>query len=331
MRETIDRRCAAGLAVLLLVLLGLLAWRACDGVVAQLIAMSGAVAVAVLSYRWLMRKHRRRAVLRRQPFPSDWEAILNREVAFYRVLAESEKARFREAVVIFLAEKRVTGIRCEIDDTIRVLTAASAVIPVFGFPEWEWDQIGEILIYPNAFDDDYQSGAHSDAIGMVGSGAMNRTMILSKPHLVEGFRDPKDKHNVGVHEFVHLVDKVDGSVDGIPEIALGREAIGPWIEMIHGKTAAMNRGDGNDIPDYAMTNPAEFFAVTAEYFFERPHLLKQRHPRLYDALERIFRQDMRYRFRDAVKGLWRPYPKKIGRNAPCPCGSGRKYKKCCLQ
>ena len=22
--------------------------------------------------------------------------------------------------------------------------------------------------------------------------------------------------------------------------------------------------------------------------------------------------------------------KKIGRNAPCPCGSGKKYKKCCL-
>jgi len=22
-------------------------------------------------------------------------------------------------------------------------------------------------------------------------------------------------------------------------------------------------------------------------------------------------------------------PKKIGRNDPCPCGSGKKYKKCC--
>jgi len=24
-------------------------------------------------------------------------------------------------------------------------------------------------------------------------------------------------------------------------------------------------------------------------------------------------------------------PEKIGRNEPCPCGSGRKYKKCCLR
>ena len=23
-------------------------------------------------------------------------------------------------------------------------------------------------------------------------------------------------------------------------------------------------------------------------------------------------------------------PEKVGRNAPCPCGSGKKYKKCCL-
>jgi len=23
--------------------------------------------------------------------------------------------------------------------------------------------------------------------------------------------------------------------------------------------------------------------------------------------------------------------KKVGRNAPCPCGSGKKYKKCCGQ
>jgi len=58
--------------------------------------------------------------------------------------------------------------------------------------------------------------------------------------------------------------------------------------------------------------------------------LQRKHPSLYALLERIFKQDMRYRFRDAVKDLLRARPRKIGRNARCPCGSGKKYKKCCL-
>jgi len=291
-----------------------------------------AVAVPLLFFRWLTRKGRRRRALLARPFPADYEAVLQRDVAFYRVLADEEKARFRQQVSIFLDEKRITGIRCEIDDTVRVLTAASAVIPIFGFPHWEWDQIGEVLIYPGAFDESYGGGEHADAIGMVGTGPMERTMILSKPHLLSGFQDPKDKSNVGIHEFAHLVDKSDGVIDGVPAMALPRDAMEPWMEMIRSKTAQMHgSGEADDIPDYAATNPAEFFAVLSEYFFERPHLLEQRHPKLYDTLERIFRQDMRYRFRDAVKALWSPYPKKIGRNAPCPCGSGKKYKRCCLR
>jgi len=291
-----------------------------------------AIVAPLLLRRWVTRRQRRRRTLLSQPFPSEHEAVLQRDVAFYRVLAEEDRLRFRQQVTIFLDEKRITGIRCEIDVTVRVLTAASAVIPIFGFPRWEWDQIGEVLIYPGAFDESYGGGEHAHAIGMVGTGPMERTMILSKPHLLSGFQDPKDKSNVGIHEFAHLVDKSDGVIDGVPAMALPRDAMEPWMEMIRSKTAQMHgSGEADDIPDYAATNPAEFFAVLSEYFFERPHLLEQRHPKLYDTLQRIFRQDMRHRFRDAVKALWSPYPKKIGRNAPCPCGSGKKYKRCCLR
>jgi len=44
---------------------------------------------------------------------------------------------------------------------------------------------------------------------------------------------------------------------------------------------------------------------------------------------------------EVLKGILKPQPdinlgtksgnrKKIGRNEPCPCGSGKKYKKCCI-
>jgi Mlc titration factor MtfA (ptsG expression regulator) len=279
-------------------------------------------------YLWLTRRDRRRARIRREPFPDEWERILRHDVAFFNALDEREKARFREHVQIFLAEKRVTGIRTELDERTRVLAAASAIIPIFGFPEWEWDQISEILIYPTTFDEEFGIGRAEGqrVLGMVGTGAMNRMMILSEPDLHHGFRDSRDRRNVGVHEFAHLVDKSDGAIDGVPGAGLSRHTFGPWIELVRRKMAEIEAGR-SDIDAYALTNEAEFFAVATEYFFERPERMRRKHPQLYAMLARVFRQDMLSRVRDLVVG---PSRGKLGRNSRCPCGSGRKYKKCCL-
>jgi Mlc titration factor MtfA (ptsG expression regulator) len=42
---------------------------------------------------------------------------------------------------------------------------------------------------------------------------------------------------------------------------------------------------------YGATDPAEFFAIVTEAFFERPRALLQRHPELYGAISQFFRQD----------------------------------------
>ena len=84
----------------------------------------------------------------------------------------------------------------------------------------------------------------------------------------------------------------------------------------------------SDINRYALTNEAEFFAVTSEYFFERPGAMQRKHPQLYAALERVFNQDLRSRADAFRRELTRPRPK-FGRNSPCPCGSGLKFKRCC--
>ena len=273
---------------------------------------------------------RRRAILG-QPFPPDWETVLQRDVVFFRALDPEGQGSFRRELQVFLGEKRVTGIKVQVDTTTKVLAAASAVIPIFGFPDWEWEQINEILVYPSRFDDEFEFGdmRKHNILGMVGTGSFNGLMILSKPDLIAGFRNATDKRNVGVHEFAHLVDKTDGVIDGVPRVGLDRDAVGPWIDLIRRKMAEIETGE-SDINRYALTSEAEFFAVTSEYFFERPGVMKRKHPVLYAALEKVFNQDLRTRAEAFRRELKRGRPK-FGRNSPCPCGSGRKFKKCCLQ
>jgi len=315
--------------VFLLLLMMLLAGSPAPSEIAIRIVVS--FLVALFLYRFLTRKDRHRAALRKQPFPTPWEHVLERKVPYFQTLDESEQKRFREEVCIFLNEKRITGIKTSVDDTVRVLVAASAIIPIFGFPGWEWDQISEVLIYPTTFNEQYEIGhvGDRDVLGMVGRGAMNRMMILSKPELLQGFRAAQDRKNVGIHEFSHLLDKTDGAVDGVPSIGLPQSAVTPWLKLIHQEMENIQSGH-SDINPYGLKNEAEFFAVVSEYFFENPDKMIRKHPELYAMLEQIFQQDPQSRVKKALASMVKPTAKRLGRNVPCPCGSGKKYKHCCL-
>lgn len=293
--------------------------------------MSVSGLIAYLVYAGMTRKLRRRRRILTEPFPTEWEAVLQREVLFFRTLEPDEQQRFRREIQVFIGEKLITGIKMDLDAETVVLTAASAIIPIFGFPEWEWDQISEVLVYPDRFDENYEfaDGSGRSTLGMVGTGHMNGIMILSKPDLLAGFRNFGDKRNVGLHEFAHLVDKSDGTIDGLPGIGLDRAAIGPWVDLVRRKMEEMRRGD-SDINEYGLTNEAEFFAVATEYFFERPGIMERKHPELYEMLSHVFNQDLAERAKSMARErkVGRPT---FGRNSPCPCGSGQKYKKCCLR
>lgn len=294
------------------------------------LSLPASLLIAYLVYAGMTRKIRRRRRILARPFPTEWEEILQREVVFFRALEPEDQARFRRELQVFLGEKLITGVGFDLHTTTRVLVAASAVIPIFGFPDWEWDQISEVLVYPERFDQAYSfdGDAPRNTLGMVGTGALNRLMILSKPDLLAGFRNPSDNRNVGVHEFAHLVDKSDGVIDGLPGVGLEREAIGPWIELVRRKMEEIRRDD-SDINPYGLTNEAEFFAVATEYFFERPDLMEHKHPELFAMLSKVFSQNLGERAAALARERKRGRPK-FGRNSPCPCGSGLKYKKCCL-
>lgn len=226
-----------------------------------------------------------------EELPGDYKILLLQNVMFYQKLSEPYKLQFEERVQHFLSSVRITGVGTEVEDIDRVLIGASAIIPIFAFPDWEYINLHEILLYPETFNEQFeQTGNDRAVMGMIGSGAMNHVMILSKHALREGFSNKTDKNNTALHEFVHLIDKTDGDTDGIPEVFLQHQYILPWVEMMR-KNIKDIMQDRSDINPYGATNQAEFFAVVSEYFFERPDLMQRKHPELYNMLEAIFKKD----------------------------------------
>ncbi|KYP15425.1 M90 family metallopeptidase [Flavihumibacter sp. CACIAM 22H1] len=243
--------------------------------------------VLVALYVWKQGEKRKIAAIE---IPVDSAGILEKEVSYFRSLPEADKPRFLEEVKQFLSVTRITPIGTTIDDTDRLLVAASAVIPIFGFPEWHYTNLTDVLIYNDRFDEEFDTKSRDgNILGMVGSGVMNHKMILSKAALREGFSNKTDKQNTAIHEFVHLLDKADGAVDGIPEALLSKQYTLPWLNLIHKKIQEI-KADDSDINPYGASSQTEFFAVAAEYFFERPDLLRSKHPRLYEMMEKIFHQ-----------------------------------------
>lgn len=260
-----------------------------------------------------------------EPFPAEWRSILNEEVLFYHSLSGEEQKRFEYKVQEFLLNCRITGIKTEVDLRDKLLVASSAIIPIFGFDAWRYTNIREVLLYPNMFNEnfDFEGGSGRRILGMVGNQNMEGVMILSKEALRLGFKNESDKQNTAIHEFVHLIDKSDGQIDGLPKLLMERQYAIPWIDSMNKEIERIYEGK-SDINPYGATNKAEFFSVISEYFFERPKLLEEKHPELYALLEKIFNQNMADRNLSKKASV-------IGRNDPCICDSKKKFKHCCGQ
>lgn len=226
-------------------------------------------------------------------FPAAWRHILTEKVAFYNQLPPAEKKRFEESVLQLLGAIRITGVGTEVDDTDRLLVAASGVIPLFGFPGWRYRKLNEVILYEGAFNRDFKTREveERNILGMVGGSGMTGTMILSKPALHEAFEPGNSSNHVGIHEFVHLIDRADGATDGIPEALLQQPFTIPWVQLMHREIRAIQEGESTINP-YGSTNEAEFFSVVSEFFFQNPQALKKQYPELYAMLERIFQQDL---------------------------------------
>jgi MtfA peptidase len=247
------------------------------------------VAVLLLVVTIFMQSLKRKPVVL-QPLSANAKSILTEQVVFYQQLNATDKVAFEKRVQHFLATTTITGVNTTVEELDKILIAASAIIPIFLFSDWEYINLNEVLLYPDSFNHDFeQTGNDRSVLGMVGDGAMNGVMILSQHELRQGFINKTGKSNTAIHEFVHLVDKTDGSVDGIPEVIMQQQYVVPWLQLMQREIKKI-LADKSDINPYGATNEAEFFAVVSEYFFEQPSLLEEKNPELYQLLSTIFRQ-----------------------------------------
>ena len=259
-------------------------------------------------------KDRRRQRLRDQPFPSDWEAILHKNIPIDRQLPEEDRRELRALIQVFIAEKNFEGCGgLTMTDEIKVTIAAQACLLLLHLESETYPKLITILVYPMRY------VAHSrQAIGggvmlegevaRLGEAWVDGVVVLAWDDVLAGASDIHDGHNVVLHEFAHQLDQEDGVADGAP-ILEHRSNHVAWARVLGSEFELLRKdaeqGRRSVLDDYGATNPAEFFAVATECFFEKPGPLRRKHPELYEELKAYYRQDPEERSRQHA-----------GRNSP---------------
>src|SRR6266566_4100458 len=248
----------------------------------------------------LLRQRRRRRAQAR-PFSKEWLDAIKRNVAFFSRLSANDQSELLSHIKVFLAEKRFEGCGgLEITDEIRVTIAAQACLLLLHRATDYYPQLTSILVYPSdytSYEARHLEGNIWDEGGEPRLGQTARrlgSLVLAWDDAKSGAAHPSDGRNLVLHEFAHQLDYEDFQADGAPALATRAEYV-TWARVMSKAFAALQRADEAGtltvLDTYGATNPAEFFAVVTEAFFERPRALRGKHPELYAQLARFFRQD----------------------------------------
>jgi len=268
--------------------------------------------VLTVTFRFL--KRRRRNALKAKPFPSEWLDIIKRKVPFFVRLSGADQSELLGHIQVFLAEKSFEGCAgLEINDEIRVTIAAQACLLLLHRRTDYFPRLQTILLYPSTYlvdENRYVEGPIWEEGRMSRLGETGRTMgsmVLAWDAVKSGASDPSDGHNVVLHEFAHQLDYENDAADGAPGLATREQQIS-WRDVMRTEFASLRAADDTGIPTlldtYGATNPAEFFAVSVEAFFERPSALRATHPRMYAELQRYFKQNpIEYSAERGIRGV----------------------------
>ncbi len=246
-------------------------------------------------------KQRRRRRLQAQPFPKEWLVTIERNVSFFHRLSANDQAELLGHTQVFLAEKRFEGCDgLEITDEVRVTIAAQACLLLLHRKTDYFPRLLTILVYPSTYLAEDRRHVHGHVwqegkMARLGeTGRWLDAIVLAWDAVRSGAADPSDGKNVVLHEFAHQLDYENYAEDGAPALATRDQRLS-WQEVMRGEFASLRAADETGIPTlldtYGATNPAEFFAVSTEAFFERPRALRARHPKLYAELRNYFHQD----------------------------------------
>ncbi len=242
---------------------------------------------------------------------------LTRHYRFLEGLSDEEHRRLRLIASDFLARKKfVAAGGIEIDETIQIQVAAQACILILELGADWYDGWSDIVIYPGQFVPEREV---TDAAGVVhvvqdplaGEAWLGGPVVLSYDDVAMP-GDPSravDGYNVVMHEFAHKLDMKNGRASGFPPLHKGmstqawRDAfMAAYLDFCKVVDAADRRDrrrgrnigsalDALPIDPYASENPAEFFAVISEAFFEMPENVMDSYPQVYEQLRLFYRQD----------------------------------------
>jgi len=285
-----------------------------------LLTVSGLVAVGLLA--WAVPRWRLRRALAR-PLAAGELAVLERNVEQYRAMDAAQRTRLERLVRRFLHEKTFVGCAgLEITEEMRLTVAGQACLLLLGARgEAVYPTLNAVLVYPGAFlaprrQVDEAGVVTEERQDLLGESWGDGRVILSWDHVRRAGMETPPSHNVVLHEFAHQLDSESGSTNGAPYLG-SAERYRSWSEVLSRDFAALRHdawfGHEDVLDHYGATNPAEFFAVATEAFFEQPHRLASRHPALYEEFLKYYRVDPRQwqapppepSFDEMAYGQWR--------------------------
>ncbi len=258
------------------------------------------IAIGILIYPFLVKLHRDR--LREQLFPKHWLTIVKSNLAIYNALSDFQQKQLQGYIQVFLKEKQFIGcLGLQITEEMKVTIAAIACLLLFGDHQTYFPNLRSILIYPNAYfvNETVMSDRYvveERRVARLGESWTKDQLILAWEQVRQDLLNWHDGHNVVLHEFAHQLDQEDGIAEGVPILPRALD-YAVWAKIMTAEYLQLcdrvEKSKKTVIDSYGATNPAEFFAVATEAFFEKPIQLNQKHPDLYELLQRYYRLDPR--------------------------------------
>jgi Mlc titration factor MtfA (ptsG expression regulator) len=236
---------------------------------------------------------------RRRGLPDDWSEIVDERVAVWQLLEDDERDRLRDSADWLLRHKHWEAANgFALTDEITVTVAVQAALLVLGRSLDDYREVSAVIVYPTAM---RSSGVHAGPVAgtlidgdlpVLGEAHDRRgPVLLAWDDAEAAARRPGQGQNVVFHEFAHKLDMWDGLADGTPRLER-QEDLDRWVEVSTEAYDGLVRGDHRPpLRPYGATNPAEFFAVATEAFFDVPEALERHEPALYAAMRGYYGQD----------------------------------------
>lgn len=219
------------------------------------------------------------------PLATEDRETLQRWSPFYAKLDPAGRKRFERRVKELVFEKEWVGKGVVVTREMRTRIAATAAQVCFGFDRLLLLHFQRILVFPGSYINRRTGNRHQGEV-MPARG----TIVLSWSHFVEGDAVPTDGHNVGLHEMAHAL-WFENTIENQEDDFFRPAELEAWKAMAAAQIGRIQQGTDHFLEAYAATNQAEFFAVAAEHFFERPVEFSSSLPELYRQLAQLLRQD----------------------------------------